>query len=182
MFKFETPKKSLIPWNFLPTTLTALRSSETRKNDHYQLIPVPLKKVDGTPHETTKIAFEGLSSLKVLQGKIAALDPDADYFLSPLCKSAQESVLSTSKNLKNTEGRRAEDAQEVYKAQSTAFNLDLISAAFGRRGFRLSRKALCQRHPKLRRWTDSLKACVVKTPNLCDNLCKFNGTAPYKGV
>jgi hypothetical protein len=109
MFKFETPKKSFIPWNFLPTALAALQSSETRKNDHYQLIPVPLKKADGTPRETTKIAFEGLSSLKVLQGKMAALDPDADYFLSPLCKSAQESVLSTSENLENTEGQRTEE-------------------------------------------------------------------------
>ncbi|MGB0169928.1 MAG: hypothetical protein ACPF9G_11620, partial [Paracoccaceae bacterium] len=51
--------------------------------------PVPLRKADGTPRETTKIVFEGLSRLKVLQGKMAALDPDADYFLSPLCTSAQ---------------------------------------------------------------------------------------------
>lgn len=89
MFKFETPKKSFIWWNFLPTALAALQSSETRKNDHYQLIPVPLRKADGTPRETTKIVFEGLSCLKVSQGKMAALDPDADYFLSPLCTSAQ---------------------------------------------------------------------------------------------
>jgi len=60
-----------------------------QKNDHYQLIPVPLRKADGTPRETTKIVFEGLSRLKVSQGKMAALDPDADYFLSPLCTSAQ---------------------------------------------------------------------------------------------
>ena len=89
MFKFETPKKSFIRWNFLPTALAALQSSETRKNDHYKLIPVPLRKADGTPRETTKIVFEGLSRLKVSQGKMAALDPDADYFLSPLFTSAQ---------------------------------------------------------------------------------------------